>query len=77
MSGEGKGYTFRRTRKTSRSTKELHEEFNKIFFTECPLREYVKIGHPDELIQQGDDHVWARALVLKCMLEFYISIQEC
>ena len=76
MSGEGKGYTFRRTRKTSRSTKELHEEFNKIFFTECPLREYVKIGHGVELIQHGDDHVWARDLVLKGMFEFSISLHE-
>jgi len=76
MSGEAKGYTFRRTSKTTRSTKELHKEFNKIFFRECPLREYVKMGYPVELIQHGDDHVWARDLVLKGMFEFSISLYE-
>ena len=43
---------------------------------ECPLRKHVKMGHPVELIQHGDDHVWARDLVLKGMFEFSISLYE-
>ena len=86
MSGEGKSVSFKRTSKTAKSNKELHEEFSKIIFY-SPVTRHMKFygerwsGHQGtiELYEHGDKSLpkWQQeAVAIKDTFQIGIHLYE-
>ena len=86
MSGEGKSVSFKRTPNTTKSNKELHEEFSKIIFY-SPVTRHMKFygkrwsGHQGtiELYEHGDKSLpkWQQEYVaIKGTFEIGIHLYE-
>ena len=86
MSGEGKSVSFKRTAKTTKSNKELHEEFSKIILY-SPVTRHMKFygerwsGHQGtiDLLEHGDESQpkWQQEEVaIKDTFQLGISLYE-
>ena len=86
MSGEGKSVSFKRTAKTTKSNKELHEEFSKIILY-SPVTKHMKFygtrlnGHEGtiDLLEHGDESLpkWMQEdVAIKDTFQFSISLYE-
>jgi hypothetical protein len=86
MSGEGLSVSFKRISKTTKSNKELHEEFSKIIL-HSPATRHMKFygerwsGHQGtiDLLEHGDKErqKWEQeSVAIKDTFQFYISVYE-